>query len=287
MKDKAVFYETLDASISRQELRMTETGEGMLKMAEGMLLFLKEALRDLRKFAEENTFLDEGEEIGFYKKQLPGILSHFFYYVKIYSLELRLLMQDDPARKKLLKKERKTVDEWIRKNEGFFRYYKSGTTDLDNKYFMKSSTDFKLLTDPAKWLFDDPFITVPAYLIGELLAYERYRDYLNHELKFFDEKKKAGAGDPDDGLVWTATKMAAVEVLYGLYSSAAYNNGNAQLRHIAKRVEKLTGIDLGNYYRYSLDLKIKKVRNQFLKKMLDSSNKRMDEQDENPRSHSR
>jgi len=74
-----------------------------------------------------------------------------------------------------------------------------------------------------------------------------------------------------------------VEILYGLYSVAAFNNGNAQLRQIARRVEKLTGIDLGNYYRYSIDLKIKKVRNEFLKKMIDSSEKRMDEQDENGR----
>jgi|GEM_PF-1302612 len=284
-EDKAAFFGQIVNAIEKQERLREATDETVLLRAEKMILFLKDSLGDLRSFVDRNEFLDSQEEIAFFKGHLPSILRYFIFYVKVYSLELRLLILNDPAKKKLLKRERKEIDKWIGKNEGFFRFYKSGTSELDNKYFRKSSKDMSLITDPGQWLFDDKFITVPSYLIGELLAYQRYRTYLENELRIFSGSLRGGVSleEAQDDLVWTATKMAAVEILYGLYSVAAFNNGNAQLRQIARRVEKLTGIDLGNYYRYSIDLKIKKVRNEFLKKMIDSSEKRMDEQDENGR----
>ncbi len=279
-----MFYETILKSIEKQERQAESAGKDMLRLAELMLSNLKDTLKELRKFVSDNKFLDEEEEIDFYKRHLPGMLQYFFYYIKIYSLELRLLTLDDTGRKKLMKSERKEIDKWTRKNEGFFRYYKSGAIELDNDYYRKDSRNANLITDPGQWLFDDEFITVPAYLTGELLAFERYRSFLGNELKFFDQKQKLNNGtEENDDLVWTATRMAAIEILYGLYSAGAFNNGNAQLRQIAKRVEKLTGIDLGNFYRYNIDRNIRKVRNQFLKQMIESSDKRAEEQDEKSR----
>ncbi|WP_276481018.1 RteC domain-containing protein [Paraflavitalea pollutisoli] len=281
VKDKAAFCESILKSIEKQERLVESAGIDVLRIAENMLSYLKDSLQELRKFVSDNKFLDEEEEVEFYKRHLPGILRYFFYYVKLYSLELRLLTLEDSARKKTLKSERKDVDKWVRKNEGFFRYYRSGAISMDKKFYLKGSRDNNLITDPGQWLFDDEFLTVPAYLTGEFLAYERYRIYLDNELKFFDQKSKVNEGVSDDELVWTATRMAAIEILYGLFTGSAFNNGKAQLRQIAKRVEKLTGIDLGNYYRYNIDLKIRKVRNQFLKHMIETSDKYADEQDEN------
>lgn len=285
LQDKSVFFTTMLTAIEKQERLREVTEENVLQRTEKMIVFLKDSLSELRIFIEKNEFLDEQEEIDFYKKQLPSILQHIIYYVKIYSLELRLLVLDQRAMKRLLKSEIKDIDKWVLRNEGFYRYYKSGSVEFDHKYFRRSSKDLHLITDPGQWLLDDSFITVPAYLVGELLGHQRYREYLQQELRFFENNKNSSstADNEGDGLVWTATKMAAVELLYGLFSSAVYNNGNAQLRQIAKRVEKLTGVDLGNYYRYWLDAKYKKIRHQFLQSMIDSSEKRMNEQDENPR----
>ncbi len=283
LKDKTVFYNSIVNAIDKQERLMDEAGDDMLKRAERMIIFLKDSLRELRQFVEQNQFITQQEEVDFYKKHSPAILSYIIYYVKVYTLELRTAILTGQGRKRILKQEKNSLEMWAQKNEVFFRYYKSRSTHEDGVYFLRDSKGLHLVAEPGQWLLNDDFITIPSYLVAELLANERYNQYLQQELKFYKRSPKRQAPEGDDAIVWTATKAAATELLYALYSVGAFNKGSAQLRQIASKMEKFLGIDLGNYYRYFLDLRIKKIRTKFLREMLDSTEKRMDEQDENPR----
>lgn len=282
IQDIAAFYSSSINAIEKQERVRELAGESLLKRAEKLITFLKDILVELRKFMGQYEFLSQREEILFFKAQNPVLLHYLIFYAKVYTLELRMSIMNEEERKKLIRKELKAVENWTKKNDGFFRYFKSGATDLDDKYFLKNSSDLTLVTDPGQWLLTEAFLTVPTYLVAELLANEKYSAYLQQEWKF-DQHHQAGANGKANGkghLEWTAPKIAAHELIYHLYFSGFINRGTAQVKEIAELFEQWFNIDLGNIYRYGMDLKIKKERHQYLRQMLSASDKGFDAMNE-------
>ncbi|MCW4451177.1 RteC domain-containing protein [Kaistella sp. BT6-1-3] len=69
--------------------------------------------------------------------------------------------------------------------------------------------------------------------------------------------------------------------VYSLHSQGSIDNGNADIKIIAKTFENMFNIDLGDFYHSYLELKGRKInRTKFLDSLRDALIKRMDEQDE-------
>ncbi|MGN6419350.1 MAG: RteC domain-containing protein [Pseudobacter sp.] len=279
-QDIVAFYSSSISAIEKQETIREAAGESLQKRAEKMIDFLKDILVDLRRFMAQYDFLSQREEVQFFKAHNPVLLHYLIYYAKVYTLELRTSIMKDEERRKMLKKERKVLQSWTHKNDGFFRYVKSGATDLDDKYFLKTSADMTLITDPGQWLLTETFLTVPSYLVAEHLANEKYDAYLQAELKFSRHDHVAANGNGKGSIVWTAPKIAAAEIIYEFYFSGFINQGTAQLREIAEAFETIFHIDLGNLYRHAMDLKIKKDRHQYTRKMMEASDRGFDAMNE-------
>lgn len=82
-------------------------------------------------------------------------------------------------------------------------------------------------------------------------------------------------------LNWTASKTALIELIYALHAQDVFENGNADIKLIAKSFESFCNIDLVDFYRTYLELKNRKLnRTKFLNTMHESLLKKMDEQDE-------
>ncbi len=83
---------------------------------------------------------------------------------------------------------------------------------------------------------------------------------------------------------WTGSKVSLVELLYALQSAGSCNNGNIDLKQLAKHFECIFNIDLGNYYRVFQEMRIRKInRTTFLDHLKTRLVQRMDEADENPK----
>ena len=71
-----------------------------------------------------------------------------------------------------------------------------------------------------------------------------------------------------------------IELIYALHSTDAINNGTADIKDIAYFVERIFRIDLGNYYRAFLEIRMRKNgRTKFLDTLKEELIKRMDETD--------
>ena len=85
----------------------------------------------------------------------------------------------------------------------------------------------------------------------------------------------------DNSLIWTASKTAFTELIYALYSHGAFNNGNTEIKLIAKTFEDAFNIELGDFYHTFMELKARKInRTKFLDRLCEALIKKMDEQDE-------
>ncbi len=88
-------------------------------------------------------------------------------------------------------------------------------------------------------------------------------------------------GEPKGKLVWTESKVSIIELMYSLQARGVFNNGTADLKEVAAFFEDTFGIDLGQYHRTFLEIRIRKTgRTKFLDSLRDSLTRRMDEADD-------
>ncbi|HEV3251837.1 MAG TPA: RteC domain-containing protein [Puia sp.] len=108
--------------------------------------------------------------IDYYKTVKPLFKSQIEYYNLVYQAEL-LRPKESPELKEFWIKEQERLTKFIHENQEFYSYYKSGSTLLDEEYFL--STGFT--DDLGNSLYYDNFIAL-------ILALERYMTYIQKEL---------------------------------------------------------------------------------------------------------
>ena len=82
-------------------------------------------------------------------------------------------------------------------------------------------------------------------------------------------------------LNWTGSKVALIELIYALHYQGVFDNGNADIRLIAKYLENTFNINLRNFYQTYLELRNRKMNpTKFLDTLREGLIRKMDEQDE-------
>ncbi len=119
---------------------------------------------------EDVHFDSTRDEIDYYKTVKPLFKSQIEYYNLIYQAEL-LRPEEKSELKEFWLREQHRLDKFIRENQDFYTYYKSGSTQLDEEYFL--STNFT--DDQGNSLYYDNFIAL-------ILAFERYMSFIQNEL---------------------------------------------------------------------------------------------------------
>jgi hypothetical protein len=81
-------------------------------------------------------------------------------------------------------------------------------------------------------------------------------------------------------LKWTESKTALIETVYALHTQKAFNHGKVGIVEIAKYLEKVFDIELGDIYRVFNEIKNRKInKTKFLDTLSENLNKRFEEQD--------
>lgn len=80
---------------------------------------------------------------------------------------------------------------------------------------------------------------------------------------------------------WTGSKVALVELLYALHTEGVFNNGTSDLKDIAEYFENIFNIDLGQYHRAFLEIRMRKSdQTKFLNSLKETLIKRMEKTDD-------
>lgn len=82
---------------------------------------------------------------------------------------------------------------------------------------------------------------------------------------------------------WTGSKVALIELLYALHTEGVFNNGASDLKDIAEYLEVVFDIDLGQYHRAFLEIRVRKSdQTKFLNSLKEKLVKRMENTDDLP-----
>lgn len=239
------------------------------------LVLLK--IKEVKKYVLKTGFKDENEEILFFKIYKPSIVSKLIYYNAIYKIEAKKPFGGKEVIDAYLNNELSELKRFYDRNNEFCKYYKTTSTYLDHKYFMRGGHDIKLSLDTFSFEADSRFSTSHDYKVAKIIANDRLQVYLEDQLNNTNQKTTFESSP----LKWTASKAAATELIYGLYLLGVFNNGQTDIVDIVRDFERTYGIDLGDFYHTFMELKSRKInRTKFSDEMREALIKRMDEQDE-------
>jgi hypothetical protein len=251
--------------------------------SENAVNIIANSIKKLKLIFEKEKIKSSEQEINFFKNIKPKFTSKLIYYNTIFKIETKKPHGGERILKKYLNNELDKLKRYFDNNLDFYKYYRTGSNYLDHKYFIRGKSDVKLALDSFYFEVDHTFSTSHDFKVAKIMAHDLIQVYLENKLLIMEnrEPKEKSQVNPKLKQTWTGSKVALTELLYALHTEGVFNNGTSDLKDIAKYLEHAFEIDLGDYYRTFLELRMRKTsRTKFLSSLTDSLIKKMDEADE-------
>ncbi|HCN10809.1 MAG TPA: tetracycline regulation of excision, RteC [Chryseobacterium sp.] len=259
-----------------------EVDDIILRCEKSVEIILK-SLEKIKSIIYKSGFKTEQEEITLFKEIKPQFTSKLIYYNSLYKIETKKPFGSPRILKKYYNKELDKLKLYFDNNLDFYKYYRTGSTYLDYKYFVRGKFDMKLSLDNYYFETDTNFTTSHDFKVAKILANDLIQLYLENQLVLLENKedKQKTQRNPNAKLTWTGSKVALTELLYALQTEGVFNNGTADLKDVAEYFEENFNIDLGQYRRTFLEIRVRKEdRTKFISTLREKLLKRMDDTDE-------
>ena len=262
----------IDLEIDNQSTRCEKAIEIILK-----------TIDSLRGVLLKTKFKTDAEEIKFFKEIKPQFTSKLIYYNTIFKIEMKRPNGGSRIVKKYYNNELVKLKAFFDNELEFYKYYRSGSTYLDHKYFLRSKFDIKMSLSSYYFEADTNFSTSHDYKVAKILANDLIQLNLENNLVLIGSKDNGEKSQrkPYLKMIWTSPKVALIELVYALHTEGVFNNGAADLKDIAEYFEHIFEIDLGQYRRTFLEIRTRKAdRAKFLTTLNKGLLKRMEDTDE-------
>jgi hypothetical protein len=238
---------------------------------------VQSAIDQIKEKLKSHQFSDESEEIQFFKSVLPLFLSLFIYYREKFELESIQLIGTLQSRHEYIEVQSRRIEDFFRQHAEFFRYYRSGKTNLDRHYFLRSSSINQDNTELLGFVMDASFCTIYSVKIATILAFTRLEQDLHPVTKTVCNESENPRTNPNK-LEWTDTKVGLIELIYSLKEQGAFNNGKADLKTIVQYFERIFSIHLGNSSSAFQEILSRKTGStNYIDKLRDKLRQRIDE----------
>ncbi len=247
-------------------------------------LFNQYLLKEIRKKIADSKFKSESDEICFFKHTKPKIYSRLIYYAKLFNIERKRPRGKSKSQINYFNCHINKLQIFFNDNLNFYHYYRRGAIQFDELYFLRDKSDIRLCPDDFHFLTDEDFSTSHDSTVATILAYDLLIIYLKREIdKLENDTKHVNLQvlQKQSKITWTAHKTDLIELIYALHSTDVINNGTVDIKDIARVIERIFKIDLGDYYRAFLGIRMrKKRRTKFLDELKENLERRMDEIDD-------
>ena len=239
------------------ELKINEEYDenDMLKVAERSLLLIDQSIRTLKTLISTHHFENLGEEVHFFKNLKPKFISKFIYYSTVLDLESHKPNAGKNALNEYYEAELEKLKNFYKEQSDFYSYYRREASYLDHKIFVRDSYDLKMKLSLGFYNFDTSFTTSHDQLIAKFMANEKIEQYLKKQI---DNLLENNGNQTSSRLVWSASKVGLIELVYALYNMRCFNGGNVELSEVVRFVEKSLGTDLGNFHKTIFEIRNRK-----------------------------
>jgi len=222
---------------------------------------VQNCINQLRKKVITNDFLKNEDEIHFFKKVKPQVVSKFIYYARLFQVESKRPKGNAKTQIAYFDDEIQKCQNYFNKSHQFYQYFRSGEHYFDQQYFLRKNKSIRIQFDCSGSFIDDQFSTSLDSTFSKLIAYESLIDTFQNEI----EKLEVKRGRPFiSKLKWTGKKIDLVELIYSLVEQKVFNNGNVGIKEIASYTEAAFNVKLGDYYRSFQEIKMRNNKTKFI-----------------------
>lgn len=257
--------------------------DNQIKKCEQAITVTLKSINELKKLVTKTNFKAETEEMQFFKEIKPQFTSKLIYFNRVYKIEMKKPNGGNRILKKYYNNELIKLKAFFDDELEFYQYFRSGSTYLDYKYFLRGKFDIKLALDSYYFETDTSFATSHDFKVSTILANDLIQLYIENQLLILEnnEYSEKSQHKPNVKMIWTGSKVALVELMYALHTEGVFNNGAADLKEIAEYFEHIFEIDLGQYRRAFLEIRARKNdKTKFISTLNDQLLKRMENSDE-------
>jgi hypothetical protein len=238
----------------------------------------------IKEFLKQNPFETKESEIQFFKYLQPHFISTAHYYTLLYNHQNKKNCISSSKELKLsCKRSLKQISRYNTEYQHIIIYYKSGKCNLDEKYFLRQSSDYPFVLEECIALVDKEFSTGYDLIIARYLAYEKYAFFLQNELnlnEFGSKTTTLGEGGCfSQTLQWTGSKIELIELMYALQSKGSINNSQIKIKELAAMFEKIFQVDFGDYFHTFSEIKNRRNPTLFIDNLRKALMNKIEEKD--------
>ena len=225
-----------------------------IDVAEKGIHLCRQTLQCLRDRVVKKGFETESEECVFFKTIKPKVAGMLIFYVNCIQIS-----QNPPVGP--IKKIKSFYSEYITHLRTYFsdhrelyQYFLRQHSHLDMEYFTRKSGTALVYADSLSSLLDAQFSTPKDMVFAQILGNLKTIDLLTGKIAL----PKNNGSVHTSHLKWTGQKVDLVELIYALHASGLVNNGNVGIKDLALAFQKMFGIEIGDYYRTFLEIRMRK-----------------------------
>lgn len=245
-------YKQALINIQREEQKISSEAEHIIEEAFHMAAFLRNLLSEMKTHTNEIGFENQNVEIEFFKTIKPQILGKLIYYNKVFRIETASPVMDGKMYFKYFSNELQELKQEFKEhsyNSDFYRYYRSGRTDMDHIFFQLGNIDINFGLNSFVFEIDTKFSTYYDFKVAKIISNELLYNYLlskttpdeTENLIFMNNRN-------NKNLYWSESKNALIELIYALYASGAIANGKTGLSQISKAFQTILNVQLGDIH---------------------------------------
>jgi hypothetical protein len=213
------------------------------------------------KAATGQPFLDEEEEIMFFRDIWPKFYAKLFYYQLVNAFQTDREGKSPAAQVRLTAEVEGVIADFFAENKEFWSYYRDNSDVINTQFTLKYSRS--CLLDPLSDLLDREWGTIAGYRAAWALAYGEFATYLQ-------QVKSIMENEPQSNWEWHESKTALAELIIGLVGTASiYINGKpATAAQLKTHFQKHYAVDLSDFNKllYATDTR-KKDETPFLSRL--------------------
>ncbi|KRT17763.1 hypothetical protein ASU31_00245 [Pedobacter ginsenosidimutans] len=253
----------VDALFYNLELELVENGTSLGFYAQ-RLSIISSALKVLKAHVLSDGFINEDEEIYFFKYLKPRFYMLYVYEVELYNLISGIPIGTDEMVWNYYLSELSALNRFFSQHNFIYNYYAREEKGMDDSFFLRRNLDV-LNPDVASSILpgitDDGFTTNQDYNFSKFKALEKLRDYILGRIRLVYVKPEPTftvGSELGKKLKWTGEKVELVELAYGIFLSQSINAGKLEIADIVNWLEQSLNIDLGVAYRKFISISRRK-----------------------------
>ncbi|SKA32901.1 RteC protein [Chitinophaga eiseniae] len=246
------FAQELERRMLDQLEEITRQAETDLQQAERSYLLIRGCLRELTDFGRDYVFKDRKEELTFYKEVKPKFVREWFFYCRLFSLEASMPVGSSEQQACWMKRQLEELNQYLTDNQFLYLYSRSGQTYMDEQLFVAEPADALVLMY-ARDSEPDGGNTF-SYLLGKIQAAEDLAAYLLRRIALTSQGEPAAELDKQE-VHWDGSLAQLYEIGYGLFTAGLVRG---TVKSVIERLGYAFAVKPGNYYRYMLNMRIRK-----------------------------